>query len=191
MSESVRKHGHANFQPKRGASQRSKSCDYSSKRCVTMDYSVSPLKNLKRTSSYEDIERKLETRLRNHMCKLRHWEYTQIGRQINRKEVHVPKESLTFTILNYNILAAELLEQHKYLYKHCDERALDWGKRAKRIMREVTDTAADIVCFQEVQSDHYESFFVPQLTRLGILLFFVSFYNELPSIIIQLFCSRI
>jgi len=65
------------------------------------------------------------------------------------------------------------LQQHKYLYKHCDERALDWGKRAKRILREVTDTAADIVCFQEVQSDHYDSFFVPQLARLGIDYFLI------------------
>ena len=72
MSESVRKHGQApnnNYQFKRGASQRSKSCDYSSKRYVTMDYSAIPLKNQKRTSSYEDIERKLENQLRNHMVK--------------------------------------------------------------------------------------------------------------------------
>jgi len=34
-----------------------------------MDYSATPLKNKKRTSSYEDIERKLENQLRNHMVK--------------------------------------------------------------------------------------------------------------------------
>lgn len=97
------------------STQRSKSCGHLSKRYL-MDYSSVSIKNMKRTSSYEDVN--LETKLRNYMCERRYWQHTKYGSQIYKREIHVPKNSIKFTILSYNILAQSLLEEHQYLYKH-------------------------------------------------------------------------
>jgi len=130
-----------------------------------MDYSSATITNKKRTASFEDVN--MEAKLRNCICSRRYWQYTKYGLQLYRKEVSVPQNSLKFTILSYNVLAQSLLEEHKYLYKHCDYRVLQWEKRAKRILREVKDTAADILCLQEVEFDAFNNFFQPQLSILG------------------------
>jgi len=101
------------------------------------------------------------------MCLMRHQEYTSLGKQLKDKLIAFPPNSLKFTVLSYNVLAQQLLEEHTYLYKHVDPDSLDWERRSHRILREVKDAKADVLCLQEVQSDHFNSFFVPRLKHLG------------------------
>mmetsp|Transcript_3043 Transcript_3043/g.8265 ORF Transcript_3043/g.8265 Transcript_3043/m.8265 type:complete len:640 (+) Transcript_3043:352-2271(+) len=60
-----------------------------------------------------------------------------------------------FRIVSYNVLAEIYATQQQYPY--CDIWALSWEYRFHNIMREIVDAAADVVCLQEVQADHYEN----------------------------------
>ncbi|KAI9550997.1 hypothetical protein GHT06_000238 [Daphnia sinensis] len=108
-----------------------------------------------------------ETRIRHRLSSLRKWEYTQLGKELQEQKIKQPPHSLKFTVLSYNVLAQHLLEDHIYLYRNVETEALNWDKRAERILREVTNTYADILCLQEVQADHYDTFYVPRLTAMG------------------------
>lgn len=108
-----------------------------------------------------------EKKLRYRLSSLRKWEYTKFGRELQQRKIRPPAQSLKFTVLSYNVLAQHLLEEHTYLYRKADPEALDWNSRAERILREVRDNQADVLCLQEVQSDHYETFYVPKLTAMG------------------------
>ncbi|XP_057372122.1 protein angel homolog 2-like isoform X2 [Daphnia carinata] len=108
-----------------------------------------------------------ETRIRHRLSSLRKWEYTKLGTELQKQKIKQPPHSLKFTVLSYNVLAQHLLEEHIYLYRNVETEALNWDKRAERILREVTNTYADILCLQEVQSDHYDTFYVPRLTAMG------------------------
>ncbi len=55
------------------------------------------------------------------------------------------------------------------MYPYCPLWSLAWDYRKNSIMREVLQHAADIVCLQEVQHDHYENFFYPSLKKNGYL----------------------
>lgn len=114
----------------------------------------------------DDGVRLREERVRRRLCSMRNWEYTQLGKQLE-KQKHNHHQSVQFTILSYNVLAQELLEEHTYLYKRVEPDALMWEKRACRILREVVDCDADVLCLQEVQASHYDTFFTPQLSKLG------------------------
>lgn len=117
-------------------------------------------------SETHKIERN-ETRIRHRLSSLRKWEYTPLGKELQEQKTKQPPHSLKFTVLSYNVLAQHLLEEHIYLYRNVETEALNWDKRAERILREVTNTYADILCLQEVQTDHYDTFYVPKLTAMG------------------------
>lgn len=108
-----------------------------------------------------------ENKLRQKLCSLRRWEFTRIGNELHQRKIKHPPCSLNFTVLSYNVLAQHLLEEHTYLYRRADPEALVWEKRGERILREVKDTGADILCLQEVQSDHFHCFYVPKLRSMG------------------------
>ncbi|CAH1647901.1 unnamed protein product [Spodoptera littoralis] len=76
-------------------------------------------------------------------------------------EGHDPRYGATFTfkILSYNVLAQYLLESHPYLYTDCSPRDLKWKIRAARLYDEITRMAPDVICLQEVQVSHLESFY--------------------------------
>ncbi|XP_049694215.1 protein angel homolog 1 isoform X4 [Helicoverpa armigera] len=74
--------------------------------------------------------------------------------------------SVKFKVLSYNVLAQYLLECHPYLYTDCSPRDLKWKARAARLYDEITKLAPDILCFQEVQASHVESFY-SQFERIG------------------------
>eukprot|EP00493_Phyllostaurus_siculus_P000564 UN00566 len=40
---------------------------------------------------------------------------------------------------------------------------LDWNYRRNNLIREIIDYDADIICLQEIQSNHFEDFFSPAL----------------------------
>lgn len=98
---------------------------------------------------------------------MRKWEYSNLGRKLLCGEQHQPQNSVKFTVLSYNVLAQVLLEEHPYLYRESDPEDLSWEKRAQRILREVKDCQADVLCLQEVQSDHFDTFYFPSLKKLG------------------------
>ncbi|KAJ8737411.1 hypothetical protein PYW08_000006 [Mythimna loreyi] len=81
------------------------------------------------------------------------WETVGSGRD-NRQG-----PSVKFKVLSYNLLAQYLLECHPYLYTDCSPRDLKWKSRAARLFDEITSLNPDILCFQEVQSTHLDSFF--------------------------------
>ncbi|KAG8371831.1 hypothetical protein BUALT_Bualt12G0004000 [Buddleja alternifolia] len=71
----------------------------------------------------------------------------------------------TFTVLSYNILSDAYATSE--LYSYCPSWALSWTYRRQNLLREIVGYHADIVCLQEVQSDHFEEFFAPELDKHG------------------------
>ncbi|KAL0334241.1 UNVERIFIED_CONTAM: Carbon catabolite repressor protein 41 [Sesamum angustifolium] len=71
----------------------------------------------------------------------------------------------TFTVLSYNILSDTYATNE--LYSYCPSWALSWTYRRQNLLREIVGYRADIVCLQEVQSDHFEEFFAPELDKHG------------------------
>ncbi|KAL0902778.1 hypothetical protein ABMA27_000579 [Loxostege sticticalis] len=64
-----------------------------------------------------------------------------------------------FRVVSYNVLAQYLLECHPYLYTECSPRNLKWNVRAARLYDEIVNLAPDILCLQEVQASHLDSFY--------------------------------
>eukprot|EP01018_Ginkgo_biloba_P005378 Gb_27365 [translate_table: standard] len=71
----------------------------------------------------------------------------------------------TFTVLSYNVLAD--LYATNDMYTYCPPWALSWQYRRQNLLREIVGYHADILCLQEVQSDHFEEFFAPELEKHG------------------------
>ncbi|XP_058073818.1 carbon catabolite repressor protein 4 homolog 1-like isoform X2 [Magnolia sinica] len=71
----------------------------------------------------------------------------------------------TFTVLSYNILSDMYATSE--LYSYCPSWALSWPYRKQNLLREIVGYHADILCLQEVQSDHFEEFFAPELDKHG------------------------
>eukprot|EP00897_Mesotaenium_endlicherianum_P005897 jgi/Mesen1/5335/ME000267S04483 len=71
----------------------------------------------------------------------------------------------TFTLLSYNVLAD--LYASSEMYSYCPSWALSWAYRRQNLLRELLGYHADILCLQEVQSDHFEEFFAPELEKHG------------------------
>ncbi|KAK9725631.1 hypothetical protein RND81_05G158600 [Saponaria officinalis] len=70
-----------------------------------------------------------------------------------------------FTVLSYNILAEAYATSDAYSY--CPSWALSWPYRRQNLLREIVGYRADIVCLQEVQYDHFDEFFAPELDKHG------------------------
>ncbi|KAK6945403.1 Endonuclease/exonuclease/phosphatase [Dillenia turbinata] len=82
----------------------------------------------------------------------------------------------TFTVLSYNILSDVYATNEQYSY--CPPWALSWPYRRQNLLREIVGYHADIVCLQEVQSDHFEEFFSPELDKHGYQALFKRKTNE-------------
>ncbi|KAL8162284.1 hypothetical protein V2J09_013773 [Rumex salicifolius] len=70
-----------------------------------------------------------------------------------------------FTVLSYNTLADAYATSEAYSY--CPPWALSWPYRRQNLLREIVGYRADIICLQEVQCDHFEEFFSPELDKHG------------------------
>uniref|UniRef100_A0A5B6YNW0 poly(A)-specific ribonuclease n=1 Tax=Davidia involucrata TaxID=16924 RepID=A0A5B6YNW0_DAVIN len=71
----------------------------------------------------------------------------------------------SFSVLSYNILADLYASRDGYSY--CPPWALMWEYRRQNLLNEIIGYNADILCLQEVQSDHFENFFKPKLAKRG------------------------
>nr|XP_025042184.1 protein angel homolog 2 isoform X2 [Pelodiscus sinensis] len=105
----------------------------------------------------------------------RHWEYfchkskkmkILEDKQIDQNNTE-DKGKFDFTVMSYNILSQNLLEDNSHLYKHCRQPVLFWGYRFPNILREIQQLDADVLCLQEVQEDHYGMEIKPSLESLG------------------------
>ncbi|CAI9729609.1 Hypothetical predicted protein [Octopus vulgaris] len=95
----------------------------------------------------------------------RHWNWTNFGIKYHQE----PRQQcgFEFSIMSYNILAQDLLEYHKYLYTYCKSKILSWEYRRWCLLKEIDTLSPDIMCLQEVQQDHYETFFKPEFEKRG------------------------
>ncbi|XP_023527597.1 carbon catabolite repressor protein 4 homolog 1-like [Cucurbita pepo subsp. pepo] len=83
----------------------------------------------------------------------------------------------TFTVLSYNILADVYATNETFSY--CPSWALSWPYRRQNLLREIVGYRADIICLQEVQSDHFMEFFAPELDKHGYQALYKRKTNEL------------
>ncbi|XP_012859197.1 protein angel homolog 1 [Echinops telfairi] len=77
-----------------------------------------------------------------------------------------------FTLMSYNILAQDLMQQSSELYLHCHPDILNWNYRFANLMQEFQHWDPDILCLQEVQEDHYWEQLEPSLRMLGFTCFY-------------------
>ncbi|WAR19516.1 ANGE2-like protein [Mya arenaria] len=95
----------------------------------------------------------------------RRWEYTEIGHYYLQRPAH--QRGFEFTIMSYNVLAQNLLQDNRRMYNYCRQQFLEWEFRRERLLEELRFLLPDVICLQEVHGDHYVNFFTPELHKLG------------------------
>jgi CCR4-NOT transcription complex subunit 6 len=75
-----------------------------------------------------------------------------------------------FSVLSYNVLAD--IYASRDIYSYCPPWALTWEYRRQNLLSEIVRYNADIMCLQEVQSDHFENFFKPEFEKRGYSVFY-------------------
>ncbi|KAH7647407.1 hypothetical protein FG379_003074 [Cryptosporidium bovis] len=73
--------------------------------------------------------------------------------------------STRFKVFSWNVLAEIYASQE--VFPHCDAYMLSWSYRKTRIIVEILSHQPDIVCLQEVQTEHFDDFFKPVLQQYG------------------------
>lgn len=73
--------------------------------------------------------------------------------------------NIKFKVFSWNILAEIYATQEAF--PHCDAYMLSWSYRKIRIAVEILIHQPDIVCLQEVQTEHFDDFFKPILKQYG------------------------
>ncbi|KAF8377298.1 hypothetical protein HHK36_030673 [Tetracentron sinense] len=76
-----------------------------------------------------------------------------------------PSVAGSFSVLSYNVLSDIYANTGNHSY--CPKWALTWEYRRQNLLYEITGYEADILCLQEVQNDHFENFFEPELVKRG------------------------
>ncbi|XP_065318510.1 uncharacterized protein LOC135926530 isoform X2 [Gordionus sp. m RMFG-2023] len=71
----------------------------------------------------------------------------------------------TFTLMCYNILCDKYATRQ--LYAYCPTWALAWAYRKHRILSQLAESKADILCLQEVETEQFSDFLLPELEFLG------------------------
>ncbi|XP_067627816.1 CCR4-NOT transcription complex subunit 6-like isoform X2 [Eurosta solidaginis] len=70
-----------------------------------------------------------------------------------------------FTVMCYNVLCDKYATRQMYGY--CPSWALSWEYRKKAILDEIRHYSADIISLQEIETDQFYSFFLPELKGDG------------------------
>ncbi|KAL5019281.1 hypothetical protein ScPMuIL_005003 [Solemya velum] len=70
-----------------------------------------------------------------------------------------------FTVMCYNVLCDKYCTRQQYGY--CPSWVLNWEYRKKGIIEEIRNCSADIISLQEVETDQFYTFFLPELKRDG------------------------
>eukprot|EP00879_Flechtneria_rotunda_P016171 GHRR01016915.1.p1 GENE.GHRR01016915.1~~GHRR01016915.1.p1 ORF type:complete len:388 (+),score=95.80 GHRR01016915.1:221-1384(+) len=72
-----------------------------------------------------------------------------------------------FTVLSYNMLADLYAKSDSY--NHCPAWTMAWHYRKCNLLKELLTHKPDIMCLQEVQSDHFTEYVHPELTKAGYM----------------------
>lgn len=75
------------------------------------------------------------------------------------------RNSCQFTMMSYNVLAE--MYATKQMFPVCPSHFLDFNYRKKNLVREIISHRPDVLCLQEVQAEHFESFWYPELVQHG------------------------
>ncbi|XP_064595029.1 uncharacterized protein LOC135461735 isoform X2 [Liolophura sinensis] len=75
------------------------------------------------------------------------------------------KPTAFFTVMCYNVLCDKYCTRQ--LYGYCPSWALNWEYRKKGILEEIKNYSADIISLQEVETDQFYNFFLPELKHDG------------------------
>uniref|UniRef100_A0A1B6M6E9 poly(A)-specific ribonuclease n=1 Tax=Graphocephala atropunctata TaxID=36148 RepID=A0A1B6M6E9_9HEMI len=75
------------------------------------------------------------------------------------------KPTCLMTVMCYNVLCDKYATRQMYGY--CPSWALTWEYRKKAILAEIRHYTADIISLQEVETDQFYKFFLPELKRDG------------------------
>jgi len=70
-----------------------------------------------------------------------------------------------FTVMCYNVLCDRYATRG--LYGYCPQWSLNWEYRKKMILEEIKHFSADIIALQEVETEQFYKFFLPELKREG------------------------
>ncbi|XP_077285729.1 CCR4-NOT transcription complex subunit 6-like twin [Arctopsyche grandis] len=70
-----------------------------------------------------------------------------------------------FTVMCYNVLCDKYATRQMYGY--CPSWALNWEYRKKAILDEIRHYAADIISLQELETDQFYNYFLPELKQDG------------------------
>ncbi|XP_078505886.1 protein angel homolog 2 isoform X2 [Lissotriton helveticus] len=140
----------------------------------------SPLEasNSQAAGEFEEVNQVQEgDRARSRVIVQRHWEdfchhyYKDSTNNLGSKYLHQEQpadtEKFDFSVMSYNILSQDLLEDNSHLYRHCRQPVLFWSYRLPNLLREFREFNADVLCLQEVQEDHYLAQIKPSLEALG------------------------
>lgn len=82
-----------------------------------------------------------------------------------REPSHSSAIANSFTVMCYNVLSP--FYANRKLYGYCPNWALDWSNRREHILMEIKHFEADILAMQEVVTEQFFSFFLPQLEQVG------------------------
>ncbi|XP_014239930.1 protein angel homolog 2 isoform X1 [Cimex lectularius] len=85
------------------------------------------------------------------------------------EELHktpIPAGEQKFTVMSYNVLAQDLIENHRGLYPTQDPEDLKWENRKKKLIGEIKTQNPDILAMQEVQQSHIPLFY-NDLEKIG------------------------
>lgn len=70
----------------------------------------------------------------------RTWSDTNYKEHLIRSRYH----HFNFSILSYNILAQQLIDDNPFLYNDCVENHLGWNRRKERLLKEILQQDADV-----------------------------------------------
>lgn len=75
----------------------------------------------------------------------RRWEeFSDLYKRTSKPCEGQPYQPFDFSVMSYNILSQQLLQENAYLYKHCHSSVLDWNHRFPNILKELELHNADV-----------------------------------------------
>ncbi|KFD47315.1 hypothetical protein M513_11825 [Trichuris suis] len=75
------------------------------------------------------------------------------------------EEGPTFTVMCYNVLCDKYASP--IVYSYCPLWALNWSYRRRAILQEMIGHKPDVISLQEVETEQFRLFFVPELRKYG------------------------
>lgn len=71
----------------------------------------------------------------------RRWETPACSTDIQPPGGHT---AFDFSVMSYNVLSQELLQDNAYLYRHCNPAVLHWSHRLPNLLAEIRQHDADV-----------------------------------------------